>query len=82
MGRMKKLYSNLIDLVPGKNFRGNKEVDCNIEIMVDSELWHCYSASVCIRDLLLYCEEGTATYVIDWYGDDPRVELYDWEKDE
>lgn len=70
------------DLVE-KAVKANKstEVSCNLKLSVDGETWVAYSVSIANRDLLFFCEQGTATYLIDSYGDRHTAELFDWNKE-
>jgi len=61
--------------------KSHGESSADFKIEVDGELWSCYTAAIVHRDILLYCNEGTATFLVDSYGEKNVVELFDWEKD-
>lgn len=74
-----KTFNELIDLsIKGKKSKG---YEVNFSITVNGETWRAYEASVCNRDILLYCDQGTATYLVDSYGDKNVAELFDWNKE-
>lgn len=64
------------------NCQSTKEHDCELELNVNGETWDAYSVSISHKDLLFYCEQGIATYVVDSYGDKHIAELYSWDKSE
>ena len=59
---------------------GYKEASLTIDVC--HELWTCYAIEVSYRDLLLYCDKGTATMLVDTYGSRHTAELFDWECDQ
>ena len=73
-------FNDLIDLSVKADQSSEVEVDLKIE--VDGQVWTAYSASVSYRDILFYCDKGVATYLVDSYGDRHVAELFDWEKRE
>ena len=79
-----KTTKKLTDIMPSKSELQKKpiEIDCNIELEINGKIWSAYTANFCIGDVLLYCDKGTSTFVIDWYGDEPSFELFDYEEDE
>lgn len=62
----------------------NKQKSFNVtmELKIQNETWSAYGAEVSHRDILFFCKEGTATYLVDTYGDKNTVELFDWSKDD
>ncbi len=60
---------------------GSKEYFCNLNIAVEGEIWKAYSASVAHRDILLFCDKGTATFLVDSYGLRNTAELFDWNRE-
>lgn len=56
------------------------EIDAKFNIEVERETWNCYAVSISHRDVLCYCDKGTATFLVDSYGDLNTHELFDWEK--
>ena len=64
------------------DFKDSKELDAAMPIVVNGERWNCYTIAMGHREFTCYCTEGTATFVVDTYGDRYIVELFDWEKDE
>lgn len=53
---------------------------CNFKINVNGEDWDAYDSSVCHRDILLYCDQGTVTLLVDSYGNRDIIEIFDWNK--
>jgi hypothetical protein len=60
----------------------SRERDAQFTIDVDDEIWTCYTVNITNREVLCYCNEGTASFVIDTYGYKTTFELFDWEKAE
>lgn len=58
------------------------EKSCDFSILVQDETWKVYDLSIVSREILCFCDKGTATFLVDSYGQRSVVELYDWEKDE
>jgi hypothetical protein len=63
----------------------SKEYDCKIDCFLSNIIegetnWHAYTAHISNREILLYCDKGTLSYVVDTYGDRRVVELIDWER--
>lgn len=58
------------------------EVDCKVTLNVGGRKLNAYTAHLAKYEILFYCDGGTASYVIDMYGDRARAELHDWEFDE
>ena len=75
-----RAWTKLIDYAV--NDKPQKEFNVTIPIQVNNETWDAYAAAVSHRDILFYCKQGTATYLVDSYGDKNTVELFDWEEDE
>lgn len=77
-GNIKKAWDRLMDHA----INGTKQRSFNVslEITVEGETWHAYGAEVSHRDILLFCKEWTATFVVDSYGDRHTRELFDWER--
>lgn len=59
-----------------------KSFNVTLPLIVNGERWTTYGAEVSHRDILFFCKEGTATYLVDTYGDKSRAELFDWSKDD
>lgn len=55
-------------------------LECSLILDVTGDKFHAYEVSVANRDLLFFCNEGTANYVVDTYGDKVVVVLFNWEK--
>ena len=53
-------------------------VDLEICIPMENKPWRAYEASIAHRDILLLCDKGTATFLVDTYGDRNTIELFDW----
>jgi hypothetical protein len=75
-------FDDLVKLSCSKTEGEPYEVDCDITVYIEGRPLKAYTASIAHRDFLLYCDKGTATYVIDMYGDMPSAELFDYEFDE
>jgi hypothetical protein len=58
------------------------ELDCNMSLSVDGDIYHAYAVSVAPRGLLFYCDGATVEYVIDIYGDKSIAVLHDVNIDE
>ena len=56
------------------------EHEASFKINVNDSVWTAYAVSISYRDILLYCDKGTATYLVDSYGDRHVAELFDWSK--
>jgi hypothetical protein len=63
-------------------------LDCNLILEVNDQKFHAYEVSVATGDLLFFCDEGTANYVVDTYEDRITgktevlaIELFNWESD-
>ena len=59
-----------------------KSFNVTLPLEVDGETWESYGAEVSNRDILFFCKQGTATYLVDSYGDKHTTELFDWKKGE
>ena len=57
------------------------EADAEFSIEVEGEAWRVYTVSIDVRDILCFCDKGTATFLVDSYGDRNVAELFDWERD-
>ena len=51
------------------------------DIEVDGKTWNVNTVSISHRDILAYCKQGTATFLVDSCGDRNIAELFDWETD-
>lgn len=71
-------FETLIDTAV--NSSEQREFDVNLSITVEGETWKAYTAYVSHRDILLLCDKGTATFVVDSYGDRHTAELFDCNK--
>lgn len=58
------------------------EKSCDFSILVQGENWRVYDLSIVSREIFCFCDKGTATFLVDSYGQRSVVELFDWEKDE
>jgi hypothetical protein len=75
-----KDFTALIDLAVKANDQAY--VPCDFPIQVNGETWVAHEASICHRDILLSCDKGTATFLVDSYGDRHVCEIFDWESDQ
>ncbi len=74
----KRAWDKLIE--HAVNGKSQKSFNVTLEITVDNETWTTYGAEVSHRDILFFCKEGTATFLVDTYGDKNTTELFDWER--
>lgn len=58
------------------------EIDARFKIEVEGDAWSVYTVHISHRDILCYCNEGIATFLVDSYAGRNWVELFDWEQDE
>lgn len=71
-----KTLKQAIDLAVGDGIKGEVTADFTIE--VEDKPWRVYTAAIGDSDILCYCEEGTASFVVDSYHDRHVTELFDW----
>jgi len=62
--------------------KGTKEIDVNMTLDINGQRWKAYQVYVAHRDLLFLCDKGTATYLVDSYGERHTAELFDWHENE
>lgn len=62
-----KLINAAVNSVSSKSFNVSLKLDIN------GETWDAYGAEVSYRDILFFCKQGSATYVVDTYGDRKSV---------
>lgn len=79
MTKTKIEFKDLIEM--SIKARKTKEVDCSIPVEVENETWQAYTASVSNRDILLFTDKGTVTFLVDSYGDRHVAELFDWNRE-
>jgi hypothetical protein len=60
--------------------REQRILKIHLEIEVQGDIWRVYEAVVSYRDILFFCDKGSATYLVDTYGARNTVELFDWER--
>ncbi len=58
--------------------KSQKSFNISLPLKIRGETWQSYGAEVTYRDILFFCKQGTATYLVDSYGDRNTVELFDW----
>jgi predicted NAD-dependent protein-ADP-ribosyltransferase YbiA (DUF1768 family) len=63
------------------NASEQREFDVSLSIKIEGETWKAYTAYVSHRDILLFCDKGTVTYLVDSYGDRHTAELFNWNKE-
>ena len=56
------------------------ELDINLDLNVDSEVYRAYTVSIAYCDLMFYTDKGILTYVVDKYKHKNVAELYSVEK--
>lgn len=74
----KRAWSRLIDHAVSN--KPQKSFNVSLELSVNGETWNAYGAEVSHRDILFLCKEGTATFLVDSYGDRHVTELFDYEE--
>ncbi len=74
-----RAWDKLINTAVSTNTQ--KSFNVCLPLNVDGETWEAYGAEVSHRDILFFCKQGTATYLVDTYGEKHTTELFDWEKD-
>lgn len=52
----------------------------NFSIIVENDTWDIYEVSVSNREILCFSDKGTATFLVDTYGQRSVAELFDWER--
>lgn len=57
------------------------EYDVSFKVDVNGESWDAYSASIANRDILLFTNKGTCTFLVDTYGNKNTCELFDWSEE-
>lgn len=70
-----KLIAHAVSGKPQRSF------NVRMTITVKDQTWSAYGAEVSHRDIMFFCKQGTATFVIDTYGDRHTTELFDWERE-
>ena len=63
--------------ISGKNCR---ELNAKFKIQVKNKNWNCYAVSIAHRDVLCFCDQGAATFLVDSYSDRNVAELFDWDE--
>lgn len=58
-----------------------QEIDADLNIEIEDQIWKVYTVAISHRDILCYCDNGTATFLVDSNGDKHTAELFDYEKD-
>lgn len=76
------MIKNLSDAVElSLKVKRQVQKSCDFSILVQNETWKVYDLSIVSREILCFCDKGTATFLVDSYGQRTVVELFDWEKD-
>jgi hypothetical protein len=74
-------FNRLVDMAT--EYTGEStELDCDLSLSVDGDIYHAYAVSVAPMELLFYCDGATVEYVIDIYGDKSIAVLHDVNIDE
>jgi len=55
-------------------------VEVDFSVFVDDKEYIVYDCSVANRDIMLYTEQGCLTYLVDSYGDEHTIELFNIEE--
>jgi hypothetical protein len=69
-------FKELVDMAANYD-EESTELDCDLSITVDGDVYHAYAVSVAPRELLFYCDGATVEYVIDVYNGVPIAVLND-----
>lgn len=77
---VKRAWDKLVD--HAVNGTKQRSFNVSLKIEVDGKTWNAYGAEVCCREIMFFCKEGIATFVVDSYGDRHTTELFNWEKSE
>lgn len=75
---VKNLSECVLKSLKAKNTR---ELNAKFSVEVEGRQWSCYTVAISNREFTLYCNEGTATFLVDSYGDKNTCELFDWQRD-
>ncbi len=59
----------------------SNEIDVNFSVQVEGDTWQAYTACISHRDILLFTDKGTCTFLVDSYGTKNTVELFDWNRE-
>jgi hypothetical protein len=65
-----------VEISVGKTGFGERMAQFDID--VEGKTWNCYAVSISHRDILCYCDQGIATFLVDSYGERHVPELFDW----
>jgi len=79
--KLKPITSLTLAVDLSVNGKVTGELVAKFAIEVEGRKWHVYTVAMGYKEFTCYCKEGTATFVVDTYGDRATCELYDWEVD-
>ena len=71
-------FNQAIEHAVGTKVRG--ELDAQFKIEVEGETWTCYTVTIADRDILCFCDQGHASFLVDSYGQKHVAELWEWER--
>lgn len=60
----------------------SKEYTCNVDLVIEGNIWKAHTVTISHRDIMFYCNEGDVTYLVDSYGDKHLAVLHDWNNDD
>ena len=73
---MSKLMNEIIEI--SLELNGDTVIcDVDMQLIEDGITYNVYQCSVSHRDLLFYSDKGTLNYLIDSYGDNHTIELFE-----
>ena len=62
--------------------RDTKDYDAKFDVKIGNNTWSVYEVYIASRDILCLCDQGTATFLVDTYGNDKSFAvLHDWNRD-
>lgn len=65
-----------------KDIKDGQSRAVDLTLVEEGETFKAYEVSIAYGSLLFFTDKGVLDYVVDYYGDEPRVELYNIERDE
>jgi hypothetical protein len=60
----------------------SKSYPCSLVLNEDGEKFRAYEVSIANRDLLFFTDKGTLNYLVDSFGDQTSIELFNMERDD
>lgn len=72
--------NDLIELSINDHNQYNSDIPCKFIIYEDNAEYEVYNATIAYRDILLYSNKAVLNYVVDSYGDNHTIELFNIEE--